>query len=118
MSIRSDVIELQTLQGEMKSLRARIKILREKEKTVMERISAFLKSRDQPGLKFNGTAVVLEQKEKATPKKQKDKDADTLLVLERLGIRNPEEALKEILTARKGETQPIEKLKVAKYKPS
>jgi hypothetical protein len=116
MSIRADVQELEYLNSEIKVLQNRIRSLRDKKKLVEGRISNFLKSKEQPGVKFQGTAIILEEKEKAKPKKPKDKDADTLLVLERLGVENPENALKDILAARKGETFNLSKLKVKKYK--
>ena len=39
-----------------------------------------------------------------------------MLVLERLGVENPKEALLEILASRKGDLITSEKLKVKKYK--
>jgi hypothetical protein len=116
MSIKSDVLELNMLRSEIKSLKLKIKSLREKEKAAEKRISDFLKSRDQPGVKFQGTAVILEEKSKSIPKKNKEKDADSIAVLQRLGVEEPEKALLEILAARKGESFTLEKLKVAKYK--
>jgi hypothetical protein len=116
MSIKADVKELEILRSEIKMLKLRIKTLRYKEKAAEKRISDFLKSREQPGLKFQGTAIILEEKTKSLPKKPKDKDSDTILVLERLGVQNPQEALKEIIAARKGDSVHSEKLKVQKYK--
>lgn len=116
MSIKADVQELEILRSEIKMLKRRIKTLRDKEKAAEKRIASFLKSREQPGVKFQGTAIILQEKTKSLHKKPKDKDADTILVLERLGISNPQEALKEIIAARKGDTVQSEKLKVQKYK--
>ena len=116
MSIRADVQELEFLNSEMKILTRRMKFLRDKKKITESRIADFLKAKEQPGVKFQGTALILEQKDKPQYKKTKDKDADTILVLERLGIENPQNALKDIIAARKGETQKTEKLKVKKYK--
>jgi hypothetical protein len=116
MSIQADVKELEYLNSEIKILRNRIKFLRDKQKIVEGRISLFLKAKEQPGVKFQGTAIILEEKEKAKHKKPKDKDADTLLVLQKLGVEDPQNALKDILAARKGETFNSSKLKVKKYK--
>jgi hypothetical protein len=116
MSIRADVQELEILRTEIKVLRRRMKTLRDKEKATEIRISSFLKARDQPGVKFQGTAIILEEKQKSLPKKPKDKDADTILVLERLGVSDPQKALQEIISARKGDTIHSNKLKVQKYK--
>ena len=59
-------------------------------------------------------SFIRREKEKAQHKRPKDKDTDTIAVLQRFGVENPQEALKEILAARKGETQKTEKLKVKK----
>ena len=116
MSIKADVSELEIIRGEIKVLRSRIKKLREKEKAAETRISNYLKFKQQPGVKFHGTAVILEEKEKHTAKKPKDRDNDAILVLERLGVENPAQALKDILESRKGDKISSEKLKIAKYK--
>jgi hypothetical protein len=75
-----------------------------------------LKVKQQPGVKFQGTAIILEEKEKHASKKPKERDDDAILVLQRLGVENPEQALKDILASRKGEKIASEKLKIAKYK--
>jgi hypothetical protein len=120
MSIKADVSELEIIGAEIKALRSRIKKLREKEKIVEGRISKYLKLKQQPGVKFQGTfgptAIILEEKEKHGNKKPKDRDNDAIIVLERMGVENPAQALKEILEARKGEKIASEKLKISKYK--
>lgn len=116
MSIKADVTELELIRSEMKILSDRRRKLKEKEKIVEARISQFLKSKDQPGVKHNGTAIILTEGEKALPKKPKQKDADTISVLKKYGIKDAEKVLKELLDARKGEKTTKETLKITKYK--
>ncbi len=116
MSIKSDINELESIRAELKSLNLKRKKLKEKEKEAELRIAEYLKSKDTPGVKNNGVAVVLEEKEQPGPKKNKDRDLDAIVVLERHGISDPKKVLEEIMTARKGEKTIKPKVKVSKYK--
>jgi hypothetical protein len=116
MSIKSDVLELQSIRQEIKALSAKATILRKKAKEIEERIQEYLRAKDQIGLKHQGTAIILEEKEERAKKKNKDKDQDATYILERYGIQNPEKVLQEILEARKGEKVPKTKLQIKKYK--
>jgi glutamine synthetase adenylyltransferase len=116
MSIKGDVMELESIRFELKGLTDKRKKLKEKEKAVEVRISEYLKSKDQPGLKHHGTAIILEEKDQQAPKKAKDRDVDAMSVLEKYGVKDTEKVLKEIMQARKGETIVKEKLKIKKYK--
>lgn len=116
MSIKGDLAELESIRRELKSLSQRRKQLREREKLTEDRIQQYIRSKGQPGLKYNGVAVLLEDKEKRKSKKPKDRDKDATEVLERYGIRDAENVLKELLDARKGSPEPVSKLKIKKYK--
>ena len=114
MSIKSDVAELESIRSEIKYLNQKKKNLREKEKQVESRISMFLKSKDQIGVKHQGLAVVMEAKEVSGPKKTKDRNTDAISVLERYGIREAEKVLAELMNARRGDKIITEKLSVKK----
>lgn len=116
MSIKQDMHELQSIRHEIKVLNGRRKSLREKEKDVEQRIQDYLRSKDQPGVKYNGTAIILENKEQRKVKKAKDRDRDALDILEEYGIENGQQVLQRILDARRGDPVPVSKLKFTKYK--
>ena len=116
MSIKADVNELEAIRFELKQLTLKRKALREREKVIEGRISAFLKSKEQVGVKHNGTAIVIVDKQVAAPKKPKDRDADTISVLEKWGIEDPEKALAEIMAVRKGDKIMKEKVCTQKIK--
>lgn len=116
MSIKNDVYELESIRNEIKVLNIKRKKLKEKEKQVEIRISEYLKSKEQPGVKYQGTAILLEEKEKPLPKKAKERDMDSISVLEKYGIENPDKVLKELLNARKGDKIVKESLRITKYK--
>jgi hypothetical protein len=115
MSIKADVLELEAIRAELKRLNSTRRDLRRKEREVETRIETFLRSKDQPGVKHQGTAVILEETEKRLGKKSKDRDSDAKTVLQRHGISDTEKVLAEIMEARKGQKISIPKLKLKKY---
>lgn len=116
MSIRSWVQELQAIRAELHSLAQKRKKLKDDEKKVTENIQEYIRAKELPGVKFQGTAVVMEEKEKHGNKPNKERDADAKNVLEQYGIKDSEKVLKEILEARKGDKQPVTKLKLKRIK--
>ena len=116
MTISGTLNELQELKAEAKRLSARLKIIRKQinEKDVY--IQEYLQSKQQPGLKFQGQAYVLKEATKRVPKKKNDREEDSIRVLQAAGVDNPEKVLIELLEARKGESQAIQKLKIEKLK--
>lgn len=116
MSIKNDVAELQAIKAEIQSLNTRRTKLREQLLAVETRIAQYLKSKEQPGLKNNGLAIILEEKETLGHKRPKDRDTDSIAVLERYGIKDSQKVLSELMQARKGEKILKEKLKLQKYK--
>ena len=116
MSIKADVSELEAIRAELKTLNERRRRLKQKENDVEKRISDYLKAKDQPGVKHNGTAIILEEKERPLHKHPKERDADAIQVLENYGIQDADKVLKELMEARKGERQVKQKLKIQKLK--
>jgi hypothetical protein len=116
MSIKSDVQELESIKAEIKSMNIRRKILKTKQEAVEKRIKDYLTSKNQQGVKHQGTAIIIEQDEKRVSKKIKDRDEEARLVLEKYGINNASQVLEELLEARKGDKVSVDKLKVKKYK--
>lgn len=103
MSIRSDVEELNAIRNELKMLTQKRKILKAKEKEATKRISDFLKSKEQSGVKYQGLAILLDNKTIRKPKKKKDKETSQIALLEKSGIRNPKEFLQQLADASKEE---------------
>jgi len=115
MSIQSYIEELKNIKAELKFLRTKIKNLKDLEKKAEIKISEFLKSKGQPGLKYQGSAIILEEKEKSVPKKVKERDHDMIEVLKNYGVSEPEKALKDITNA-KSQKVLKESLKITNYK--
>lgn len=111
MSIQGKVNELNSIKSELKSLRQRGTALRKRAKVIEDEIEEYLDSKDQPGLKYKGTAIIRETTTKRRTKKNADARADAIYVLERRGIESPEKLFDEIMEARRGSPTEQRKLK-------
>lgn len=115
-NIQGDVIELQSLKQEYKKQLGILASYRKNIAAVEYRIQEYLDAKDQPGVKYKGYAVMRNTKPIRKRKKKDEQLSDSISVLERYHISNPEEVLKEILEARRGSPGPSNKLVVKKYK--
>ena len=114
MSIAADVNELEDLKREIKRLSIQVRNLRQKAKAAEERIVNFLNEKEQPGVRYQGKAIVIENKSKRAAKKKKERESDVLNVLQRYNISNPEEAAKEIIKSYQGNIEEAQMLKIKK----
>ena len=116
MNIQASVNELQNLNIELKRIKNNASDLRKKIKIVETNIMEYLKEKQQPGVKYQNTAILIENKSKRTSKPKKDREEDALRILEECGISDSKNILDQILDARKGEEVEINKLKIKKIK--
>jgi hypothetical protein len=116
MSILDYVNELKNVNIEIKRLNQQATKLRKRAKEVEQNIIEFLKEKNQPGVKFQDTAIVVENKSKWVRKGKKDIEEDSLKILEDNGIDDPKYVLEKILMARKGEELEQSKIKIKKIK--
>ena len=116
MSIQGKVNELQAIQKELKVLRQRGTALRNRAKEIEQEIDDYLVSKDQPGLKYKGIAIIREDKTIRRIKKKDEQKIDAIDVLEKHGVHSPEKVLEELLDSRRGSPTVKNKLKIKKYK--
>ena len=116
MSIQNYVNELNRIEVELKRLRATTKKLNSRKKELQENIQNFLISKDQKGVKYQGKAIILDQKEKHEYKSVKDKERDGINYLRDLGISDPEGAYTELMEKMRGEKVSTHKLKITNIK--
>jgi len=114
MSIQTDVNELSNILKEMKRLNKTIADLRKRKKTIEDRITSFLQSKEQPGVKYKGMAIIAEDKKKICYKSKKEKEKSGIETLKKYGIQNPDQILKELLLSMQGEEQDMKKLTLKK----
>jgi len=116
MSAKTDVMELHELKIEIKRVAGELKKLRTAEKEIENRLTKYLSETNQPGIKYGTTAIVLEEKTPHSRKKKKEVEEDTVKILKRHGISNPEDVMKDLDDARKG--SPVFKQKIRLQKLS
>lgn len=113
-SIQSYVNELKNLNIELKRVNKTAFDIRKKIKEAEKNIIEYLREKEQPGVKYQDMAIIIENKTKRTTKKKKDIEEDSIRVLEEHGIRNAKSVLDKILEARKGEEIENKKIKIKK----
>jgi hypothetical protein len=118
MSIKGYVDELNMLNEEIKRNNMRNKKLRTRVKELESNIAAYLESKDQTGVKYNGQAIIVEHKPKHLVKKKKDKEEDVINLFKSLGIEDVDYAYQKLQEAQRGETVEHTKLKLSKLKNS
>ena len=116
MSIQGKVNELNSIKNELKNLRMQGGKLRKRAKEIEDQIGDYLDAKDQPGLKYKGTAIIRETKSKRLMKKKADARADAIYVLEQHGVDEPSKVFDEVMDARRGSPTDQRKLKFKKYK--
>jgi hypothetical protein len=116
MSITNYVNELQTINKEIKRQSIETSKLRKRAKDLETHIEEFLKDKDQLGVKFGNVAIVLETKPKFSVKPKKDKDDDSIKILENIGVENPREILEKLERTKKGDEFEHTKIKIKKLK--
>lgn len=117
MSIQEEINELEAIRYRLKEINVEAKKYRARAKQLEENIARFLESKNLPGIKddVNRIAVVIEEKDTRSRKKNKERDSDAINILEKYGVHSPERVLKELLNARKGIEQKVPKIKLQKY---
>ena len=113
MSIKSKIDELDKIQNEIKRNNAFNKSLRTRVNELEEDISVYLHEKNEPGLKYNGKAIIIENKEK---RDKKDKKTDVVSLLEELGVNEADIVYDKILDVQKKAPFSERKIKLKKLK--
>ena len=116
MSIKSHVDELDQVQAEIKRNNQRNALLRARAKELEVNIGDYLASKGQPGLKYKGRAILLQNSEKRNAKSRKDKASSVVSLLQEAGIGNPEEFYARLVDVQKKDPIPQTKIKFTKIK--
>lgn len=103
MSIKSDVTELEQLTKEIKRLCSQTKKLREQKRTTEERIIKYLTAKGEPGIKYSGSTIKLETKEKRNRLDKTSSKERAINLLRDRGVDNPEEVYEGMMEARRGD---------------
>lgn len=115
-SIQGHIKELKNINTEIVNLNQRLKLLRQQKKTSEDAINNFLVEKEQPGVKYQGMAITLEEKKKREYKNKKEKTTDGKNILEKYGVDNPDQVLNELLEAMRGDVIVASAVKIRKLK--
>lgn len=115
-AITAVVSEVNTINAELKILRKKVQELNQRKKKLEQEIIDFCEEKEQPGLKYKGTTIIAEERERHLYKSKKEKEKDAMEVLESQGIDNPQAVLQQLLEAMKGEAIEEKKIKIKKMK--
>ena len=110
MSIKAYVEELEQIHAEIKRNNLKNLQLRNRSKQLENNIKEYLDEKGQLGLKYQGKAIIMEQKELRPSKKKKDKEEALLSFFQDLGVSDPKEAYEKLQEAQK--QAPIEKMSI------
>lgn len=116
MSIVSNINELQSINVAISKNNKENSNLRKRKKIIEQQIAEYLDSKEQPGVKFQDTAIIIDKMTKWSYKNKKDKEEDSIKILEEYGVSNAKEALCELLKVRKGDETETKKIKIKKIK--
>lgn len=114
MAAKADVMELNEIKTEIKRICGTLKDLRKREKDIESRLTKYLSETNQPGVKYGTTAIVLEEKTPASRKKKSSVETDSIDILKRSGVSNPEDVMRALADARKGPPVFTQKIRLQK----
>lgn len=115
-TIQSNVNEIKEINLEIKQLQQKIKTLKKRSDELERDILQYLNEKDQPGVKYQNTAIVIENKQKNVLKKKKEANLEQLRFIAEQGISNPENFLKHLNNIKKENTVEMQKIKIQNYK--
>jgi len=114
MSIKNYIDEMEQLNNEIRRNNENNRRLRARVLELEINIKEYLEHKGQHGIKYNGKAIIMENKESRKRKKKKEKYEDVISLLSELGIKDPQEAYKKIQETQKGEIIDQKKIKFKK----
>ena len=121
-TIQSDMLELKSINTEIRRIDGNKKELKAKAAIVEKRIIDYLKEKDGvKGVKTKDasgadTGFLLQTAQKTLNKSEVEKKKIAIEILRANGVTNPEKILKELDDGRKGNKIPIHKLKIIQNK--
>lgn len=110
--IQSNVQELKNINLEIKRLQGEMKKLKKRSQDIEKNILTYLNEKEQPGLKYQNTAIIIENKPKRIMKTKKDIENNAIRILEDSGISNAKEVLAKINESKKGDQVQMQKVKL------
>lgn len=116
MSISTDIQSLNQIRVEIKRCLTNLKNFRNQAKNLEINIISYLKNKEQNGVKYQGRAIILENKPKSTNKNKAEQESESIDILKSYGISNPRKVLDELQKTKKGDMKEVQVLKFQNIK--
>lgn len=110
------VSELTLILNEEKHLRSQLARLRNRRTTLESQITKILRDADDPGVKYHGLQIALEDKEVRRRRKKTEQIDGAKNVLKTNGVANADRVLESVINALRGDKTVEQKLTVKKIK--
>lgn len=114
--IREDLKELSTIIERCKTIQDDLKELRERKKTLEQRLLEYLQHTEEVGLKYESFIFIPKDRKKFKKLKKKERDEVAVKVLEDYGVTQPKEAYVNLMIALKGEEEIVQSIKISENK--
>jgi len=116
MSLQTSIKELDDIKIELKRINGKRMSLLRRKNELEASISKYIKDQNLPGLKYNGVAIIVEEKVAFNRKPIKESEDDSIKLLQQYGVSSPRRLLSELAEMRKGDETVKEKVKTIKTK--
>jgi hypothetical protein len=114
--IREDLRELSTIIEKCKSLTDDLKELRERKRTLEQRLLEYLQHTEEVGLKYESFIFIPKDRKIRKKLKKKERDEAAVKVLEDYGVGQPKEAYVKLMDSLKGEEEIVQSIKISENK--
>ena len=115
MAIVGEIKELEEIEKEIKRMASTLRKLRARKKHLEGVITDFLEKHNEPGVKFQGKAIIAQKKDKRIRKKKSEREEALRSVLSRY-VRDPDRVAGEVQEAIQGEQTETMSLKIKQIK--
>lgn len=112
MSVRDDLIELKKLETEIKRKQSDLKQLRDLKKKCEKRIIDYCETNNQPGVRHGDMTVLVQERKKTKRQSNTQRLEKGAHVLQKYGIHNSKEAVKELFESLKEDAGTEQKLRI------
>lgn len=110
-NISHHVQTLQNVKRELIRVREHLKGLNAQKKNAEEKIMAYLVESEKPGVKYNDFVVLSDERLKRKRKTAKEKEKDSVEVLEKHGVEDAGRVYRELVEAMRGEKEMVSVVK-------
>ena len=116
MSIQSQLKERAAIKLEITRNNQTNRQLRKRLNVIEEEVKEYIDQQEQDGVKYEDNSFMIEYKTSYKRKCKKEKEIDTIRLLNDMGIRDSKEAYNTLQKIQIGEPVEVSRLKVIKYK--